>query len=217
MKISAVHNAQGQLTHLIATYVDICQGGDETACQVGPLVERLRQALAQPYDLGDGSWRCTASLGVVAFSPARMPAGRAEAAPALVQQAELAMHEAKAQGGDGLHFYDPQLEQVARARVQTERDLDAALAQQQLQLFYQPQVTQDGSIYGAEALVRWQHPQRGMVSPAEFIPLAEQTGQILPLGRWVLQTACAQLAAWQQDPQRAAWVLVVNVSARQFV
>lgn len=194
-----------------------CQGGGETACQVGSLVERLRQALAQSYALGDGHWRCTASFGVVAFGHAPAKGDDAESAQTLVQQAELAMHEAKSQGGDGLHFYDAQLEQAARARVQTERDLDAALTQGHLRLFYQPQVAQDGSIYGAEALVRWQHPQRGMVNPAEFIPLAEQTGQILPLGRWVLQTACAQLAAWQQDPQRAAWVLAVNVSARQFV
>ncbi len=201
-----------------------CEGGSETACQVGPLVERLRQALAEPYALEGGHWRCTASLGVAAFGHAPIKGDEkgdgldgAKAVQTLLQQAELAMREAKSQGGDGLHFYDAQLEQAARARVQTERDLDAALAQGHLRLFYQPQVAQDGSIYGAEALVRWQHPQRGMVSPAEFIPLAEQTGQILPLGRWVLQTACAQLAAWQQDPQRAAWVLAVNVSARQFV
>jgi EAL domain-containing protein (putative c-di-GMP-specific phosphodiesterase class I) len=97
-----------------------------------------------------------------------------------------------------------------------EIDLRRAIVEEQFLLFYQPQVDLSGHVTGAEALVRWQHPERGLVSPAEFIPLAEETGLILPLGHWVMKTACSQLAAWALRPERAHLVVAVNVSARQF-
>jgi EAL domain-containing protein (putative c-di-GMP-specific phosphodiesterase class I) len=102
------------------------------------------------------------------------------------------------------------------ARAQLENDLRAALSARQFELHYQPQVTLAGHVVGAEVLIRWRHPSRGMVSPAEFIPAAEESELILPIGHWVLRTACEQLAHWQANPAYHALQLSVNVSARQF-
>jgi EAL domain-containing protein (putative c-di-GMP-specific phosphodiesterase class I) len=114
-----------------------------------------------------------------------------------------------------LRFYDPEMQAAVKARSELEADLRVAIEHGQLLLHYQPQLDSSARVTGAEALVRWQHPQRGLVSPADFIALAEETGLILPLGHWVLQTACAQLAAWSADAAMAALSLAVNVSARQ--
>jgi EAL domain-containing protein (putative c-di-GMP-specific phosphodiesterase class I) len=134
----------------------------------------------------------------------------------LMKRADLAMYEAKATGRNTLRFFDPQMQAVVTERASLEKDLREALQRGQLLLFYQPQVDAAGAVIGAEALVRWPHPQRGFVSPAEFIPLAEETGLILPLGLWVLETACAQLAVWAAQPGRERFTVSVNVSARQF-
>ncbi len=134
----------------------------------------------------------------------------------LLKQADLAMYQAKTAGRNTLRFFDPDMQAVVTARAALEADLRPALAQDEFLLHYQPQMHQSGRCVGVEALVRWPHPQRGMVSPAQFIPLAEETGLILPLGHWVLHTACKQLASWQDDPALAHLTLAVNVSARQF-
>jgi EAL domain-containing protein (putative c-di-GMP-specific phosphodiesterase class I) len=115
-----------------------------------------------------------------------------------------------------MRFFDQKLEDAVFARVSLEKDLRHGIANGELILHYQPQVNSDGGITGAEALVRWQHPRRGLVSPMEFIPLAEETGLILPLGRWVMEVACAQIAAWAEDEESAHLTLAVNVSALQF-
>jgi EAL domain-containing protein (putative c-di-GMP-specific phosphodiesterase class I) len=134
----------------------------------------------------------------------------------LLKRADTAMYQAKAAGRNTLRFFDPAMQSAVSKRAAMEVDLRQAIAEKQFLLHYQPQVDAFGQIVGAEALVRWQHPVRGLVSPAEFIPLAEETGLIVPLGQWVLATACEQLAAWEKQPEMAKLTLAVNVSARQF-
>jgi EAL domain-containing protein (putative c-di-GMP-specific phosphodiesterase class I) len=126
------------------------------------------------------------------------------------------MFQAKAGGRNALRFFDAQMQAQVSAHAALAADLREAVLQQQFILHYQPQVDGDGHVTGVEALVRWQHPQRGMVSPAQFIPLAEDSGLILPLGQWVLETACVQLAVWATEPALRHLTVAVNVSARQF-
>jgi EAL domain-containing protein (putative c-di-GMP-specific phosphodiesterase class I) len=126
------------------------------------------------------------------------------------------MYQAKKAGRNTLRFFDPNMQALVKARSDLEADLRIAIEQVQLILHYQPQVDSSERVTGAEALVRWQHPQRGVISPAEFIPLAEESGLIVPLGDWVLKTACKQLAVWAENPEMAHLVLAVNVSAVQF-
>jgi EAL domain-containing protein (putative c-di-GMP-specific phosphodiesterase class I) len=142
--------------------------------------------------------------------------GHEESVDDLLKKADIAMYQAKMSGRNAIRFYDPRMQAAIAARTSLEKDLRAALDQQQFLLLYQAQVTYDGKIVGAEVLIRWQHPVRGMVSPMEFIPLAEETGQILPMGQWVLETACQQLKAWENIPAFQALEIAVNVSARQF-
>jgi EAL domain-containing protein (putative c-di-GMP-specific phosphodiesterase class I) len=126
------------------------------------------------------------------------------------------MYQAKKAGRNTLRFFNPEMQASINARVALEVELRKALETQQLHLYYQIQVHSSGRVLGAEALIRWIHPERGMVSPAQFIPLAEENGLILPIGNWVLETACAQLAAWQNNAMTRDLSLSVNVSPRQF-
>ncbi|BDT68676.1 hypothetical protein os1_28620 [Comamonadaceae bacterium OS-1] len=180
------------------------------AADVRAVGEKIVTALNQPYQLGDFDFNSTASVGVALYS------GLSLSMDELLKQADLAMYQAKAAGRNGLRFFDPAMQAVVNARAALESDLRLAISQRQFDLYYQPQLDGQGRITGAEALLRWPHPVRGMVSPASFIPLAEDTGHILPLGHWVLETACKQLVQWAQQPQLAELVLAVNVSARQF-
>jgi EAL domain-containing protein (putative c-di-GMP-specific phosphodiesterase class I) len=134
----------------------------------------------------------------------------------LLKRADLAMYRAKAAGRNRLRFFKPEMQTDVSARVALENDLRNAVELQQFTLHYQAQVVGDGSLTGAEVLLRWNHPVRGVVSPVDFIPLAEETGLILPLGNWVLDQACQQLAKWRQQPALADLKIAVNVSTRQF-
>ena len=134
----------------------------------------------------------------------------------LLRQADLAMYQAKTAGRNTLRFFDPHMQAVVTARAALESDLRQALAQDQFLLYYQPQVDRLGQYIGVEALVRWLHPERGLVTPVHFIPLAEETGLVLTLGRWVLHTACQVLAQWRSDPALQGLSMAVNVSSRQF-
>ncbi len=183
---------------------------ESAAANARAVGEKIVAALNQTYQLGDFDFHSTASVGVAMYS------GMSLSIDELLKQADLAMYQAKTAGRNRLRFFDPSMQAVVNARASLERDMSLAIAQQQFELYYQPQVDQRGRVIGAEALLRWPHPQRGMVSPASFIPLAEETGHILPLGQWVLETACRQLVAWSQHPLLEQIVVAVNVSARQF-
>jgi diguanylate cyclase (GGDEF)-like protein len=172
--------------------------------------KKLMAVLTQPYLLGSITHTSTASLGITLFS------GTATPADELLKQADLAMYKAKDSGRNVCRFFDAHMEASVEERETLERELRDGIGLGQFQLHYQPQVGACGNLKGAEALVRWNHPRRGLVPPSDFIPVAEETGLILPLGRWVLETACRQLAAWAERPETADIKVAVNVSARQF-
>ncbi|NDP40430.1 MAG: EAL domain-containing protein [Rhodoferax sp.] len=183
----------------------------EAATEAESTGEKIRLALSQPYQIAGHVHRSTASIGVTLFDDRQQ-----EGIDQPLKRAELAMYQAKAAGRNTLRFFDPQLQTAVMALAALEADLREAVLCNQFLLYYQAQVNGEGLVSGVEALVRWQHPLRGLVPPAEFIPLAEQTGLILPLGQWVLETACIQLARWASQPARARLTVAVNVSALQF-
>jgi diguanylate cyclase (GGDEF)-like protein len=183
----------------------------ETAADEAKTVgEKILALLNQTYHLVDLDFHSTPSIGVALYS------GQAVSMEDLLKQADLAMYQAKSAGRNSMRFFDPAMQAVVNARAALESDLREGILRGQFVLYYQAQVDGLGCVTGAEALLRWPHPERGLVSPVEFIPLAEETGQILPLGNWVLETACAQLRIWAQQPERAHLTLAVNVSSRQF-
>ncbi len=183
---------------------------DDAAEQAKTVAEKVLGILNQPYLLANYEHYTAASIGIALFH------GAATNVNTLLKQADLSMYQAKASGRNTLRFFDPAMQAAASARSALEADLRRALQEHEFVLHYQTQVDQTGSITGAEALVRWLHPVRGMISPAEFIPLAEDTGLIVPLGQWVIEEACRQLAAWMAEPASAHLKVAVNVSARQF-
>ena len=182
----------------------------ELALHARGVGEKILAMLSVPYALAGYQYRSTPSIGIAPFTGEQTSVGE------LLKQADLAMYQAKTAGRNTLRFFDPDMQAVVSARAGLEDDLRAALANEEFLLHYQPQMHQSGTCVGVEALVRWAQPQRGMVTPAQFIPLAEETGLILPLGRWVLHTACKLLAGWQDDPALAHLTMAVNVSSRQF-
>ncbi len=170
----------------------------------------MLSTLNQHYQLADKMHHSTPSMGITLFHTQQTNVDE------LLQRADLAMYQAKAAGRNTLRFFDPVMQAAVSARVRMEVDLRAALERSEFLLHYQPVVDTDRLVTGVEALLRWRHPQRGMVSPAEFIPVAEQAGLILPLGQWVLEAACAQLVCWNDSPATRKLTIAVNVSARQF-
>lgn len=191
-------------------------GGSEAtaAIQVETLADSLQALLGKNFTVADTDYQGAASLGLVLFSD------MSQDAVELFKQAELAMYQAK-QSGRGLHhFFDEALEKQLAERMELERALRVAIEKSELVLHFQPQIELREGVFritGAEALVRWQHPERGLISPGLFIPLAEETGLIQPLGDWVLETACRQLGQWSADERFACFELAVNVSASQFL
>ncbi len=182
----------------------------EAAIQVKTIGEKILAKLNQPYQLAGHKHYSTPSIGVTLFSD------HGRSIDELIKQADIAMYQSKAAGRNTLNFFDQTMQTSLTVRANLEANLHRGLQKKQFVLYYQPQMDDEGQITGAEALVRWQHPQRGMVSPAEFISLAEETGLILPLGHWVLETACAQLASWSGQRETTHLELAVNVSVRQF-
>ena len=189
---------------------DLGDGEEAAAARAAVIGEDLRTALSQPFQLGQIPYRCTSSIGVTLFR------GMLPSLDDLLKHADLAMYKSKAAGRDAIRFFDPGMEAAVRQRASLEIELREAVQRRQFLLHYQPQVVGEARLMGAEVLVRWQHPQRGMISPAEFIPLAEETGLILPLGQWVLETACSQLASWAGRADMSDLIVAVNVSAHQF-
>ena len=170
---------------------------------------KIVEALGRPFPLGDQEYHCHCSIGIAVL-------GNEPGSPDLVmQQAELALHQAKADGRNTVRFFAPDLQSAAEAFAAIEQDLHQAISRKQFVLYYQPQVDSTGLI-GVEALIRWNHPERGLLAPKEFIHLAEETGLILPLGEWALEAACTQIAAWAGQPEVAHLTLAANISALQF-
>lgn len=189
---------------------DLSKNPIEAATQTEDIGAKCLTILSQPYQIETREYKVTASMGATLFSDHHTSFEE------LMKQADIAMYQAKKSGRNILRFFDPQMQQRINDRVSLEIELRHALENQQFQLYYQIQVDSSFGPYGAEALVRWIHPDRGVISPAQFIPLAEETGLILPIGFWVLEAACAQLKAWQQDVLTRDLFLAVNVSAKQF-
>jgi len=199
-------------------------GGDEFVVVAGQLdlhaadaaghadiiAERIRAALNSPYDLNRHEHHTTPSIGVALFQ------GHTKTVEELLKHADLAMYQAKAAGRNTIRFFDPEMQEAISARVAMETNLRRSLLERDFLLYYQPQLDRDGQIIGAEALLRWKHPQHGVITPVQFIHLAEDTGLILPLGEWILDTACRQLAKWATRQETEQMTVAVNVSARQF-
>ena len=183
----------------------------EAVVQAEMVAQNVLAALKPAYPLHGAKHHFTASIGLALFGTAQHNDINEP-----LKWAELAMYQAKAAGRNTFRFFDLQMQTAISTRAALEGDLHAALAKDQFVLFYQPQVTDEFQITGAEVLLRWQDAKRGLVSPAEFIPLADETGLILPIGRWVMEAACKQLALWADKPGLSQLTVAVNVSARQF-
>ncbi len=230
------HEAGDQLLVEVAARLHACIRHGDTAARLGgdefvvifedidglgggaPQAELLAQhilhRLSEPYQLrtaqgGVLTYHCTSSIGITLFD------SDAVTSEELLRRSDTAMYQAKASGRNTLRFFDPQMQRAVAARALLESDLRRSLAQENFVLYVQPQVDAQERITGAEVLLRWQHPERGVVLPGEFIALAEETSLVVPLGHWVLEQACRHLADWAQDPLMDGLTLSVNVSARQ--
>ena len=171
--------------------------------------EKILAAIRETFVLEEREYQGGASMGITIFG------NNGETGSEVLQQADMSMYQAKAAGRNGLLFFAPALQASVNARAELEEDLRQAIRTNQFSLYYQPQLDR-GLLTGAEALVRWNHPRRGVVSPHEFVPLAEETGLIVPLGTWILETACAQIAAWAGRREGPHMEVAVNISAREF-
>jgi len=194
----------------VVMLVDLSEQSSEAAAQVKSVGNKILVTLNEPYHLAGREHLNTPSIGATLFSDCMQTIDE------LMKQADIAMYQAKKAGRNRLCFFDPQMQSNINVRVSLESELRKAVEKQQFQLYYQIQVDNLRLPFGAEALIRWKHPERGLIAPSKFISLAEETGQIIAIGEWVLETACAQLKAWEQDPLTNKLVLAVNVSAKAF-
>ena len=188
---------------------DLGETPEPAATQAMIVAQKIRAALGQTYMLDGHECHSQCSIGVTVFGDEPVSAHQ------VFQQAEFAMHRAKAAGRNTTHFFTPDLQSAANARAAIEEDLYKAIEASQFELYYQPQV-EEGRLIGVECLIRWNHPSRGLMVPGEFISLAEETGLILPMGDWVLNAACTQIAAWSSRKEMKDIPVAVNISARQF-
>jgi diguanylate cyclase (GGDEF)-like protein/PAS domain S-box-containing protein len=182
----------------------------QAALQAQGVGEKVLAALNQPYSLDGNEFHSSSSIGITLFADYQQNLDE------LLKQADTAMYESKKSGRNTLRFFDPAMQEELEIRAELEIGLREALHKQEFRLYYQMQVNQTGRILGAEVLLRWIHPEQGLISPLQFIPLAEETGLIIPIGAWVLENACKQLKAWELDPLTRDLKLAVNVSGRQF-
>lgn len=183
---------------------------EEITASAQIVASKILQALDKPYFLRSYEHHGSASIGVYLFDPTQ------DTVTEMLQRADLAMYHAKAAGRNDICFFDPGMQSVLTRRSGMEVDLRRALRKNEFVLYYQPQIKDDNSLRSFEVLVRWQHPERGLVSPVEFIGLAEETGLIVPIGLWVLEQTCKKLVEWSTDPATADLTLSANVSVRQF-
>lgn len=195
----------------IVVLEDLSNKAIESAGQAEHVARKIQHKLNQPFQLKSHSYQNTVSIGISLFSD------HDKDTEELLKQVDIASNQAKRNGNNSICFYDPKMQESLTAHVTLERELNQAIIAQQFILYYQIQVDNTGKALGAEVLIRWQHPQRGMVSPYDFIPLAEETGLIIPIGKWVLDNACAQLSTWQKSEHTRYLSLSVNVTAQQFL
>ncbi len=182
----------------------------EAALQAEGVAKKVMHALVQPYKLFGHDYQCTPSIGIALFLESH------ESQDDIIKKADAAMYQAKAAGRNAIRFFDEAMQQALAHRAQLDRELRRAVANGEFILHFQRQVGRDQQTLGAEALIRWQHPQRGLIGPGAFIELAEETGQIILIGTWVIREACRVLKTWELDATRREWTLAVNVSALQF-
>jgi len=188
---------------------DLDDNPGDAATQARLVADKVLSAVAAPFALCGHEIDVSVSIGVTIIDGSLRQAGD------VIIEADIAMYQAKQSGRNTVRFFSPALQALAKHRASIEDELKKAIRNDQFFLAYQPQI-EAGRVIGCEALIRWQNPSRGLVPPGEFIPIAEETGLILPIGQWVLQTACAQIAAWTADQSTRDIMLSVNVSARQF-
>jgi diguanylate cyclase (GGDEF)-like protein/PAS domain S-box-containing protein len=185
-------------------------GAEQAAARAEVVIEKIQAAFRHKFMLDGAEHHCTPSMGVALFDRNQNDIDD------LLKRADLAMYQAKAAGRNTACFFDPAMQSSINARVALEREIREALQRGEFMLYYQPQKDGAGKTIGMEALIRWRHPERGLVSPDYFIRLAEETGLILPLGEWVMEAACRQLNAWARRGAASDWSVSVNVSASQF-
>ena len=194
----------------VVMLADLSEMSFEAAAQTEAIGNKILKELSRPYQFEKYTHYCTASIGATLFGNHQFEVD------VLMKQADIAMYQAKKAGRNTLRFFNQEMQVSINNSVTLERDLHSALENRQFHLYYQIQVDNSRQAIGAEALIRWLHPDRGLVTPLEFIPKAEETGLILPIGQWVLETACAQLGAWKENIHTRHLQLAVNVSASQF-
>jgi len=194
----------------VIVLANLSEQGERAAIQADLIAQKIRATINMPFQLGSHEYHCTPSIGISLFS------GKTTSVDELLKRADTAMYQAKRAGRNSVSFFDPDTHAAMEAHLALQDDLRHALARSQLLLNYQMQVDSTGSPSGAEVLLRWQHPERGLVPPAQFIPLAEESDLILAMGYWVLEQACRQLRQWHDARTTRHLQLAVNVSARQF-
>ncbi|MDA8092859.1 MAG: EAL domain-containing protein [Betaproteobacteria bacterium] len=194
----------------VAMFENLGTDAADVAARAEAIGQQILAAFERPCRLGAHDYYISSSIGITCFDRGTKDADE------LTKQADIAMYQAKKAGRNTLRFFDAHMQRAADARVALERELREAIGGRRFELHYQAQVDAAYRPIGAEALIRWPHPTRGMLLPGEFIALAEETGLILPIGQWVIETACAQLKCWRHDALTRDLVLAVNVSAKQF-
>lgn len=227
------HDIGDLLLQQVAERLSLCVREGDTVARLGGdefvvLLERLSSDIAKaklvaelvgnkvlatlnkPYQLAIHQYQCSSSIGVTMLEGSQLVIAE------LLKQADISMYEAKKSGRNALRFFDPKMQEAFNTRAGLEIEIRKAIEFNQFELYFQIQVDENSRPIGAETLIRWIHPERGLISPMEFIPIAEETGLILPIGQWVLDKACAQLESWSKKPQTKDLILSVNVSATQF-
>ena len=189
---------------------DLSTNIEEAAAEAELVSETILEMIGKPYQLNDYTHTCGASIGVTIFS------GQQLTVEELLKRTDLAMYDAKKVGGNNVRFFDPNMQKIVLERFALEASLREAVQKKQFDLHYQSLVVNDGQITGVEALVRWLHPERGMICPVDFIPIAESSMLIIPIGNWVLRMACEQLVRWSSQPEFSHFTIAVNVSSIQF-
>ena len=180
------------------------------AVQSETLAVKLLTKVSQLYDIEAISYQCSASIGITIFNRS------ADVVGDLLKQADMAMYKAKATGRNRVCFFNPKMQADVNTKAEIIQELYTAISNEQFELYYQKQIDDQGHAIGVEVLLRWCHPMKGMISPAQFIPIAEDTGLIVPIGQWVLQQACQTLASWANESATEALTIAVNISAIQF-